>query len=169
MVGAMGQVVAVDDQQGPLGRIWHAHVNLAQLGLHVRWRRTHFGSYAITRQQGAGLAFDTDAPVERVEPLASLYAATTRQGPRGEPAGGWYPAQCISLEEAVRAYTAGSAAAERSHARRGTLSACKDADLVVLSADPFRLPLDALRSIQVELTMLGGRIIFDGLSSWPVS
>src|SRR5205823_3931568 len=41
VVGPVGQVVAVDDQQGALGRTWHAHVNLAQLGLQVRWRRTY--------------------------------------------------------------------------------------------------------------------------------
>jgi predicted amidohydrolase YtcJ len=63
----------------------------------------------------------------------------------------------------VRAYTAGSAAAERASARRGTIAAGKDADLVVLSADPFVLPSEALLSMRVALTMVGGRITFEAL------
>lgn len=110
---------------------------------------------------GALLALGTDAPVERIEPLASLYAATTRQDSNGEPAGGWYPEQRLSLEEAVRAYTAGSAAAERASERRGSISPGKDADLVVLSPNPFPLPADALLSTRVELTIVGGRITFE--------
>ena len=65
----------------------------------------------------------------------------------------------------MRAYTAGSAAAERASARRGVLSPGMDADLVVLSPDPFPLPHDALLSTRVELTMVGGRITFEELSS----
>jgi predicted amidohydrolase YtcJ len=64
------------------------------------------------------------------------------------------------LEEAVRAYTSGSAAAERATARRGSLAPGKDADLVVLSGDPFPLPADALLETCVDLTMVGGRITY---------
>jgi len=143
----------------------HATADWRAADAHWGARSRYAYAWRSLLDAGAGLAFGTDAPVERLEPLVSLYAATTRQDAHGEPAGGWYPAQCLSLEEAVRAYTAGSAAAERASARRGTLSAGKDADLVVLSADPFRLPLEALLSIQVELTMAGGCITFEELSS----
>jgi len=54
-----------------------------------------------------------NAPVERIEPLPSVYAAVTRLDQPAEPAGGWYPRQCLTVEAAVRAYTSGSAAAER--------------------------------------------------------
>jgi predicted amidohydrolase YtcJ len=128
-------------------------------------RSRHGYAWRSLLDAGAGLAFGTDAPVERLEPLASLYAATTRRDPDGEPAGGWYPRQCLSLEEAVRAYTVGSAAAERASARRGTVSPGKDADLVVLSPDPFGLNAEALLSTRVELTMVGGRITFEELSN----
>jgi len=111
---------------------------------------------------GARLAFGTDAPVERIEPLPSLHAAVTRRDQRGEPAGGWYPEQCLTLAEAVHAYTSGSAAAERASARRGSLAPGKDADLVVLAPDPFALEPDALRDTRVELTVVGGRITFEG-------
>jgi predicted amidohydrolase YtcJ len=110
---------------------------------------------------GARLAFGTDAPVESIEPLHSLYAAVARQDSRGEPAGGWYPRQRLSLEEAVRGYTLGSAAAERALGRRGTLAAGMDADLVALTPDPFGQPPEALRETRVVLTLVGGHITFE--------
>jgi predicted amidohydrolase YtcJ len=104
---------------------------------------------------GAVLAFGTDAPVEAIEPLKGLYAAVTRDG--------WFPEQCLSLEEAVRAYTLGSAAAERAAGRRGTLAPGMDADLVVLSRDPFVLEPAALCETGIDLTMVCGRITFGGV------
>jgi predicted amidohydrolase YtcJ len=111
---------------------------------------------------GATLAFGTDAPVEGIEPLASLYAATTRLDRHGEPSGGWYPEQALSLAEAVRAYTSGSAVAERASARRGSLRPGNDADLVVLTPDPFPLDPSALRQTRVALTVVGGQITYEG-------
>jgi predicted amidohydrolase YtcJ len=113
-------------------------------------------------RSGAHLAFGTDAPVERLEPLRSIYAAVTRLDQRGEPAGGWYPEQRLTLEEAVRAYTSGSAVAEGASARRGSLAPGRDADLVVLAPDPFGRDPEALRETRVALTIVGGRITFEG-------
>jgi predicted amidohydrolase YtcJ len=141
----------------------HATADWRAADAHWGARSRHGYAWRSLLDAGAGLAFGTDAPVERIEPLASLYAATTRLDPNGEPAGGWYPQQRLSLEEAVRAYTTGSAAAERASARRGSLSPGKDADLVVLSPDPFPLPAGALLSTRVELTMVGGCITFEEL------
>jgi predicted amidohydrolase YtcJ len=135
------------------------------------WRAadTHWGprarhGYAWQTLLGAGalLAFGTDAPVERLEPLASLYAAVTRQDQHGAPAGGWYPEQRLTLDAAVRAYTSGSAAAERASQRRGHLALGNDADVVVLAPDPFPLDPETLRETRVDLTMVGGRITFEG-------
>jgi predicted amidohydrolase YtcJ len=115
-------------------------------------------------QAGASLAFGTDAPVERIEPLLSVHAARTRRDSSGEPGIGWYPEQCLSIEEAVRAYTAGSAAAERAAGRRGTLAPGMDADLVVLSRDPLAdNDPDVVCDTTVDLTMVGGRITYDAL------
>jgi predicted amidohydrolase YtcJ len=125
--------------------------------------RSRYGyAWRALLMAGADLAFGTDAPVEGIEPLASLYAATTRMDRHGEPGGGWYPEQALSLEEAIRAYTTGSAIAERASARRGSLRPGNDADLVVLTPDPFPLDPSALRDTRVALTMVGGRIIFEG-------
>src|SRR5258708_744323 len=94
----------------------HATADWRAADAHWGKRSRHAYAWRSLLDAGAGLAFGRDAPVERLEPLASLYAATTRQDANCEPAGGWYAEQCLSLEEAVRAYTAGSAAAEQASA-----------------------------------------------------
>lgn len=126
-------------------------------------RARHAYAWRSLQDDGARLAFGTDAPVESIEPLHSLYAAVARREPGSrEPEGGWYVEQAVSLEEAIRAYSMGSAAAERGLGRRGMLSPGMDADLVVLRPDPIGQPSEALLETSVELTMVGGRITYDG-------
>jgi predicted amidohydrolase YtcJ len=126
--------------------------------------RARYGyAWRSLRQAGARLAFGTDAPVESIEPLKSLYAAVARLDQNREPSGGWYADERLGLADAVHAYTAGSAAAERAQGRRGVLAAGMDADLVVLSPDPFDRPAEALLETRVALTMVGGRISFEGV------
>ncbi|HLZ31230.1 MAG TPA: amidohydrolase [Chloroflexota bacterium] len=143
----------------------HATSDWRAADAHWGSRARHGYAWADLLRAGAQLAFGTDAPVERLEPLPSIYAAVTRLDQHAEPAGGWYPHQRLTLDEAVRAYTTGSAAAERATARRGSLAPGMDADLVVLSPDPFSQEPAALRDTRVELTVVGGRITFDG-GSW---
>jgi hypothetical protein len=140
----------------------HATADWQAADQHWGERARHAYAWRDLLQARAALAFGTDAPVEHLEPLHSLYAATTRRDPSGEPAVGWYPRQRLSLEEAVLAYTRGSALAERAAGRRGSLSAGMDADLVVLKPDPFELPPEALRETRVVATIVGGRITFEG-------
>ncbi|HEY1298279.1 MAG TPA: amidohydrolase [Chloroflexota bacterium] len=140
----------------------HATADWRTADTHWGARSRHAYAWRDLLQAGATLAFGTDAPVEHIEPLYSLYAAITRRDPSGEPGDGWYPSQRLALEEAVRAYTWGSSAAERSAGRRGSLSAGMDADLVALAPDPFERPAEALLSSRVMLTMVGGRITFEG-------
>src|SRR5438105_13533439 len=117
----------------------HAVADWRTADAHWGARSRHAYAWCDVLRSGVVLAFGTDAPVESIEPLRTLYAATTRLDPNGNPPGGWYPHQKVSLAEAVYAYTAACAAAERSTSRRGSLSLGKDADLVVLSPDPFPL------------------------------
>jgi predicted amidohydrolase YtcJ len=139
----------------------HAAADWRTADAHWGARSHHGYAWRSLLDAGATLAFGTDAPVERIEPLLNLYAATTRHDLNGEPQGGWYPEQRISLPEAVRAYTYGSAIAERAADRRGSLSIGKDADLVVLEPDPFTRDVD-LREVRVVMTMVGGRIVYEG-------
>src|SRR5919202_4418687 len=162
------QLVHPDDvprfaQLGVVASMQPIHATADWRAADAHWgRRARYGyPWRDLLRAGAVLAFGTDAPVERLEPLNNLYAATTRIDPEGQPADGWYPHQRVTLEQAVRAYTLGSALAERAHSRRGSLAAGKDADLVGLSPDPFPPPAEALRGTRIVMTVVGGRVVFE--------
>ncbi|MBI2956189.1 MAG: amidohydrolase family protein [Acidobacteria bacterium] len=110
---------------------------------------------------GAMLAFGTDHPVEPLNPMRGLYASITREFEEGGPLGGWLPEEKVSIADAIRAYTLGSAFAEGEEHRKGTLSPGKFADLVVLSDDVTRLPASEVLRAEVLLTMVGGRIVYE--------
>lgn len=122
------------------------------------------GSYAWRSllDSGAHLCFGTDFPVERVDPLHGLYSARTRTHHDGTPVGGWYPEQCLSGREALRLYTLGPAHASFREHDLGQVRANRLADLTVLSGDPTSCPPQALLSMQVLLTIVGGKIRYDG-------
>jgi predicted amidohydrolase YtcJ len=107
------------------------------------------------------IAFGTDWYVEPLDPMVGLYAAVTRQFPDGTPAGGWFPEERISLEQAIEFYTLGSAYAEFAEDRKGTLAPGKLADLVVLSHDLFSLPPRAILSTRPVMTIVGGRVVYE--------
>jgi len=108
---------------------------------------------------GAHLAFGTDWPVAPLNPLNGIYAAVTRETADGKNPHGWVPEQKITREEAVRAYTAGSAYAEFSDREKGTLEPGKLADIVVLSQDIFQIDPDEIPHTAVVNTVAGGRIV----------
>ncbi|MBC8164161.1 MAG: amidohydrolase [Roseiflexaceae bacterium] len=112
-------------------------------------------------ESGATLAFGSDAPVEPLNPWLGIHAAVTRQRPNGLPAGGWHPAQRLSVGEALRAFTSGAAACSGMTGQLGMLALGTLADLAVLSADPFTTPAAALHSITAEMTVLEGTIVWE--------
>lgn len=106
---------------------------------------------------GAWQAFGSDYPVFPMDPLLGVWTAVTRQLPDGTPAGGWFPQQRISVEAALRHYTAGSAhAAFREH-ELGVLRAGMLADFVVLSDDILAADPRAILRAKPVLTVMGGR------------
>ncbi len=109
---------------------------------------------------GARLALGTDAPVEELNPLLGLYAAVTRRSADGQPPEGWYPEERLSLSEALYAYTLGAAYAAYGEGIRGSLAPGKMADVVVLSHDILAQPPETLLEAQVDLTIVGGRIVY---------
>ncbi|MGH7890056.1 MAG: amidohydrolase, partial [Thermodesulfobacteriota bacterium] len=110
---------------------------------------------------GARLAFGTDWPVEPLNPLIGLYAAVTRKDPQNpEPGAGWYSRECISLMEALKAYTIGAAYAEFQDSLKGSLEVGKLADMVVLTKDIFNLPPEEILTTQVEATIFDGQVIY---------
>jgi predicted amidohydrolase YtcJ len=109
---------------------------------------------------GARLAFGSDAPVETPDPLAGLYAAVARRRADGDPEGGWYPEERISLEVALRAYTTGAAYAAGLEEMAGTLGPGKWADVTCLSRDVLREPAEALLETTVTHTVVGGEVVY---------
>jgi len=97
---------------------------------------------------GALLAFGSDAPVEDPNPFVSLAAAETRQDPDGSPPGGFLPAQRLTRAEAVRAYTAGNAAALGRAKDMGAIQKGAVADLLWVQAPLGDLSPEALRKVK---------------------
>jgi predicted amidohydrolase YtcJ len=73
---------------------------------------------------------------------------------------GWFPEQKITLAEAVQAYTMGSAYAEFQEKDKGSITVGKIADFVVLSDDIFAIAPEKIRDVKVEMTFLGGKMIY---------
>ncbi len=109
---------------------------------------------------GAIQAFGSDYPVFPMDPLLGIYTAVTRQLPDGTPRGGWVPEQRISVEQALRHYTWGSAYAAYREQELGRLTPGYYADLVVLSEDILAGDPRALLRAKPVLTLLGGRATF---------
>ncbi|CAN5144089.1 amidohydrolase [soil metagenome] len=101
----------------------------------------------------------SDFPVEKVGPLLGIYAAVTRQDPAGNPVGGWYPAQRITLDEALAAFTRDAAAAEGA-TDRGVLAVGKSADLTVYAG--VLAPDRSLLSLAIAMTIVGGDVAYKG-------
>ncbi len=121
------------------------------------------GTYAFRTllDTGAVLAFGSDSPVAPLNPLLGLYAAVTRRTLDDKNPNGWIPEQKISVEEAVRAFTYGSAYAEFQENEKGIIAAGKLADLVILSDDIFTINVNDIGKTKVVTTIVDGRIIYE--------
>lgn len=107
---------------------------------------------------GGKVSYGTDSPVEDCDPFPNLYSAVTRKDKTGWPQGGFYPQECVTVEEAVDAYTIGSAYNEFKEDCKGRLKPGYLADLVVLDTDIFTCdPMD-IRTANPVLTMVGGEV-----------
>lgn len=84
----------------------------------------------------------------------------TREREDGQPAGGWVPAQRVTLAQAIEAYTLGAAIAGRREKSEGSLEPGKLADLIILSQDIFKVDPHAIGKTEVFLTMVGGRVVY---------
>ena len=109
----------------------------------------------------APLAFGSDWFVAPPRPLEGLYAAVTRRTLDDKNPGGWVPKQKITVVEALRAYTRGSAYAGFDEANRGTLDIGMLADFAILDRDITTTPAEQLRTVRVMRTVVGGRTVFE--------
>jgi len=114
--------------------------------------------------QGVTVAFGSDSPIDPFDPLNGIYAAVARRRPDGSPGPeGWYPANRVSVAEALLGFTVGPAYAAGMEDRLGRLKAGYLADLVVLDRDITRVPTDDIPDLQVVATMVGGKWRFGGV------
>ncbi|MGE5253773.1 MAG: amidohydrolase [Planctomycetaceae bacterium] len=110
-------------------------------------------------QKGIRLGFSSDCPVAEPNPLIGLRDAICRKTAKGQD---FAPAECLTAEQALSLYTREAAYFSFEEGERGTLKEGKTADLVVLDKDPLQTPPEAIAGIKVKMTMVGGRIVYDG-------
>lgn len=135
----------------------------------ARWAEGRIGkkrcesSYAFRSllDAGAVLAFGSDWPVVPLDVPAGIDAAVNRRSPDGKHPDGWFPAQKITAEEAVAAYTTGGAFAAFQENERGSLTVGKVADFVLLSRDILaKGDRDRIADTKVTLTVVGGKVVY---------
>ena len=122
-------------------------------------RAEHSYAWAEFLRRGVTLAFGTDYPVEPVTPFRGIYAALTRMSEDGRKS--YYPSQKINIEQAISAYTTGSAFAEFAEKQKGKLAPGMLADFVVLDQDiTAALPPKILQT-KVLRTVVGGKTVYE--------
>jgi hypothetical protein len=127
------------------------------------WGERGAGAYAWQSllASGALLAFGSDCPVEIPDPLAGIHAAVTRRRADGSPGPeGWRPAEKLSVEQAVLAYTRGAARAGGRQRELGSIGTGMLADLTVLDHDIFAIDLHEIRNVRTAATLVGGAFVF---------
>jgi predicted amidohydrolase YtcJ len=148
VIASMQPYHAIDDGRWAEGRLGHDRAG----------RTYAFRTFLDHRVR---LAFGTDWPVAPLNPMLGLYAAVTRATLDGKNPNGWFPEQKLTVAEAVQAYTMGSAYAEFQENEKGSISAGKLADMVILSDDVFTIDPVKIRDVKVLKTFVGGKVIWD--------
>ena len=123
-----------------------------------RARRTY--AFRSLLDAGAILAFGSDWDVAPMIPLSGIYGAVTRRTLDGKHPGGWVPEQKITVSEALRAYTWGSAYASFEEKIKGAIEPGKLADMVVLSRDILTIDPAEIADVKVLITVFDGKVIY---------
>lgn len=120
------------------------------------------GAYAWRSLTAAGapLAFGSDTPVEPARPFEGMAVAISRQGPDGEPAGGWQPQETLTREAALAAYTTGAAYAMFAEDKLGRIAKGYRADFLFVDRDPMLANAAEMRTITVRQTWIGGQRVW---------
>jgi predicted amidohydrolase YtcJ len=135
-----------------LFNVWARNIGSARLPYSFVWHDL--------ASDGATLAFGSDWPVVSLDPCIGIQNAVTREDDDGKPAGGWIGKQKLTLDQALTAYTRDAAYTEFEEATRGSLEPGKLADVIVLSQDLFKIAPLAIHKTQVQMTIVGGRVVY---------
>jgi hypothetical protein len=112
-------------------------------------------------EAGVVVCFGSDWTVAPLNVISGIHAAVTRQTLDGKNTGGWIPEQKLTVEQAVRCYTVHNAFAAFEENDKGSIRAGKLADLVVVDRDLYGCALDAIRGAEVDITVFGGRVVYE--------
>ena len=134
-----------------------------------RWAGERLGEYRVLGAYAwhtflsydVHIPFGTDWPVEPINPYLGLYAAITRQSVEGDPFGGWIPQERLSIDQAIRNYTAESAYASFEEKEKGQIAVGMLADMVVHSRDLFTIQPKEILQTEATMTILGGKIVYE--------
>lgn len=124
-------------------------------------RSTTAYRFKSLRDTGACLTFGSDSPVMTLDPLKGVYAAVTRQKIDMQPSSSWHPEERLTAHYAIQAYTINAARASGEEKIKGSIEPGKLADLVVLSENIFELSDEDLYTVQVDLTIFDGEIVYE--------
>ena len=111
-------------------------------------------------KSGSIICGGSDAPVERGEPMIEFYAAVSRKSIKGESGDGWHPEQAVSREQALKMFTIWPAYAAFEEKEKGSVEVGKLADFTVLSQDIMKIPEPEILKTRVEMTIIGGEIVY---------
>ncbi|WP_116813292.1 amidohydrolase [Steroidobacter cummioxidans] len=121
------------------------------------WRVQHTNSIA-TPAKKFGLFVALGSDNLPIGPMVGLYTAVTRKGMSGKVYG---PEEAVSIQEALRMYTANGPYLTFEEKTKGTLEKGKLADMIVLDSDPLKIPADRLLDVKVDLTVVGGKVVYE--------
>ena len=120
------------------------------------------GAYAWRSLLNTGVVIPngTDFPVEEVNPLITFHSSVSRQDASNWPAGGWYPAQSMTRQEALQSITIWPAFAGFQEKLMGSITPGKYADFVILDKDIMTIPAEQILDTNVESTWIAGRSVY---------
>ncbi len=127
---------------------------------HERCKTTY--AFRTFLDHGVRLAFGSDWTVAPMNPMLGLYAAVTRATLDGKNPNGWFPEQKLTLQEAIEAYTMGSAYAEFRETEKGSITPGKLADVVILDTDLFAIAPGKIKDTAVRYTVVDGKVVYEG-------
>jgi predicted amidohydrolase YtcJ len=122
-------------------------------------RAAHSYAWAEFLNHGVTLAFGTDYPVEPITPFRGLYAAVTRRSEDGKLE--YEPSQKLTMEQAIAAYTTGSAFAQFEEKEKGKLQPGMLADFVILDRDITAVSAQKILQTKVLRTVVGGKTVYE--------